>query len=278
MKIKSITKSTHEPRDIFCLNVEEHKLIIRFPGNKKDYLLGNCNFGLLFGASARTFASASLVPEWSFEEAKDYVHTHKLEEKQVKFFQLLIRDINRNKDITDKALYIEDQRIFSYYWAAADDIRTKFFNTYKGLAEWHKTQHALGKKNGYVQSSWGPIRRVPFLVYTGKDDDGMRTKNYENICLNSPVQNFENCYMMYNMVRVNRDLHRENLSTNLIGNIHDSFIAYLHRSEMPRDKEIFLKHFHEPLPEVMKGIPYEIELGYSDYNKGEFWGIIEHEF
>lgn len=272
--IKRITKTTN----VFCLSVEDQTLNIQPPTSSNLYKCGNCNFGLLFGASAKTFASASLVPEWTFEEAKEYVTTYHLEEKQEKFYALLIKDINSNKDIKDKALYREDQRIFSYYWAAADDIRTKFFNTYRGLAEWHKTQHAFGKKYGYVQSSWGPIRRVPYLVYTGKDDDGMRTKNYENICLNSPVQNFENCYMMYNMVRVNQDLHDNNMQTAMIGNIHDSFIAYLRRSEMDKDREIFLNRFHEPLPEVMKGIPYEIELGYSDYSKGEVWGITEHEF
>lgn len=268
-------------RAVFCPEVP----IEDFIKNKKEYpykvyrkKAKAVNFGLLFGASAKTFASASLVPEWTFEEAKEYVITYHLEEKQEKFYTLLLRDINSNKEIKDKTLFKEDQRIFSYYWAAADNIRTKFFDTYRGLAEWHKTQHAFGKKHGYVQSIWGPIRRVPYLVYVGKDDDGMRTKNYENICLNSPVQNFENCYMMYNMVRVNNDLHHADFQTNLIGNIHDSFIAYLHKDEMSRDKEIFLKHFHEPLPEVMKGIPYEIELGYSDYSKGEVWGITEHEF
>ena len=51
---------------------------------------------------------------------------------------------------------------FSYYWAAAEDIRTKFFDTYKGLKEWHNKQHAFGKESGYIQSSWGPIRRTPY--------------------------------------------------------------------------------------------------------------------
>lgn len=275
-------------RAVFCPDVP----IEEFLKNKKEYpyklyrkKAKAANFGLLFGASSRTFASASLVPEWTYDEAKEYVATYHLEKLQKQFLEKLLKQspyANNKKEagtiVGDEKTFNEDQVVFSYYWAAAEDIRTKFFNTYKGLAEWHTSQHSFGKKHGYVQSIWGPIRRVPFLTHVGKDDDGMRTKNYENICLNSPVQNFENCYMMYNMVRVNQDLHDNNMQTNMIGNIHDSFIAYLLRSEMDKDKEIFLNRFHEPLPEVMKGIPYEIELGYSDYTKGEVWGITEHEF
>lgn len=235
------------------------------------------NFGFLFGCSAKSFALSFLMAEWPLEDVVGYVTECKLEEKQLKYYNLLIRDLEKVKP-TDKKLWLKDQEEFSYYWAAADDIRTKFFQTYKGLEAWHKTQHTFGKKHGYVQSAWGPIRRVPYLVYIGKDDDGMRTKNYENICLNSPVQNFEACYMMYNMSRVAKDLQFKNMESNLVGNIHDSFISYLKRNEILQCKQIFLDRFHEPLPDVMKQIPYEIELGYSDYSNGDVWGITEHEF
>lgn len=263
---------------VFCPDVS----IDDFLKGKKDYPFSSyrkkakvVNFGLLFGASARTFASTSLVPQWTLDEAKTYVKTYGLQERQTKLYNNLLKSMNKN--IIDKATFKRDQEEFSYYWAAAEDIREKFFDTYKGLKEWHNKQHSFGQKNGYVQSSWGPIRRTPFLTYIGSDDDGMRLKNYENICLNSPVQNFEACYMMFNMSRTNKALYSQNFQSHLVGNIHDSFIAYLHREEMLQFKELSLSYFHEPLA-IMKGIPYEIEMGYSDYEKKEYWGVTEHEF
>jgi len=231
------------------------------------------NFGFLFGESSRAFASSTLQAEWTVQEAKDYVKDTKLEDKQSSFFKYLIKDIPF--DVVDKECFIQDQLEFSYYWASAEDIRKKFFETYKGLKSWHDKQHAFAKKNGYVQSLWGPIRRTPYLIYQGKDDDKSRIKNYENISLNSPVQNFEAMYMMYNMARSDKDLKA--LNTYFIGNIHDSAIDYMKKSEIEQVKNIFVKYFHEQM-NLMEGIPYEMEFGYSDLAKGDVWGITEHEF
>jgi len=124
---------------------------------------------------------------------------------------------------------------------------------------------------------WGPIRRTPYLVYQGKDDDKARIKNYENIVLNSPVQNFEGMYIMYNMARSDKEMKETGKKSYFVGNIHDSFIPYLKRDEMQSCKDIFVKYFHEPM-EIMEGIPYEVEFSYTDCAKGEIWGITEHEF
>jgi hypothetical protein len=273
IKIKKIEKINHDKQDVYCLNVEEHNLIIK--GSKDNYVVGNCNFGLLFNETSRAFAGSTLLSEWSLQEAKDYVKLNKLEAKQRSYYKILTKDIS--PEVTDVECFMEDQLEFSFYWASADDIKIKFFDTYKGLAEWQQKTYSFARHNGYVQSLWGPLRRIPYLIYHGKDDDTARIKNYENISVNSPVQNGEAMYMMYNMARVRNDLKAKNMKSVQVGNIHDSSIAYLLRDEMQKDKEIYLNRFQEPMT-PMEGIPYDIELGYSDITNGEVWGITEHEF
>ena len=262
----------------FCPNISldyfiEHKNEQPYKGWRKKGK--SVDFGLIFGESSRAFAGSTLMLEWSLQEAKDYVTTYHLEEKQQSFLKALLKNIDPS--IVDIKCWTEDQKNFSYYWASADDIRTKFFETYKGLKAWHDERHEFARKYGYSQSMWGPIRRTPYLVYQGKDDDKARIKNYENIVLNSPVQNFEGMYIMYNMARSDKEMKETGKKSYFVGNIHDSFIPYLKRDEMQSCKDIFVKYFHEPM-EIMEGIPYEVEFSYTDCAKGEIWGITEHEF
>lgn len=275
MKISKIRLIDHQEEPVYCLNVEDHELIIKYSESKESYLTGNCNFSLEFGAAAYSFAG-TLKSEWSLDETKKYVRDNNLLESQQKLFKTLASNIDDT--VTDKKVFLEDQLNMSYYWAAAKDVREKFFETYSGLAQWHVSQHAFAKEHGYIQSLWGPIRRVPYLTYVGASSDKGLVKNQENIVLNSPVQNWEAMYMMYNMSRLHKDLILHNAKSYIVSNIHDSYIDYMHRSEVTLMKELSLKYFHEYIPELMLGVPYEIELGYSDYTKDEWWGVTEHEF
>lgn len=276
MKIKSIEYIKHEPKDIYCLNVEDHNLIIKSNISKKSYIVGNCNFGLEFGMGAFTFAN-QLKEEWPLEKAKEFVIKNKLLDRQKKIYKNEIEKIELEIGI-DKEVARQDALEFSYFLTSAEYIRKKFFETYPGLEQWHTQQHEFAKKHGYIQSMWGPIRRLPYLYYIGKNDDKGRVKNSENICLNSPVQNWESCYMMYNMVRVHRDVYKLKLKSFIAGNVHDSVISYIHKTETEVMKNLFTKYFHEDIPELMKGIPYILEGSLSDYSKGEIWHVTEQSW
>jgi DNA polymerase-1 len=236
------------------------------------------NFSLVFNTTAFAFAKSSLLNEWALEEARDYVTKNKLEERQQKLYQTLVKDISTQKGILDKACFMKDQLEFSFYWASAEDIKSKFFKTYPEVKTWIEEGIKFSKKNGYVQSLWGCIRRTPLLTYIGKNDDDSRTKNWMNIVPNSPTQNFEVLWILYNMTQVHNAMSQANMKTFIVGNIHDSFVAYLHKEELNKFKEITLNYFSKPMPELMGAIPYEIELGFSDYQKGEYWGVTEHGF
>lgn len=245
----------------------------------KDYRkkAKGANFSLEFGSAAFAFAKSTLMSEWSLDEARDYVYTYKLIDRQKKLFQILCKDLEENPDIKDRKCFIQDQLDFSFYWASAEDIRTKFFKTYEGLAQWHKDVDAFATKHGYVQSVWGPIRRLPQLTYQGKGDNKGDIKNLYNIAKNSPVQTFESFYMQSNGVKVHKFIKDNKLKSYLIGNVHDSFISYIHRQEMSVMQKSFTDSFHNHI-DLMGDIPYLMEGSFCDYSLGEWWGVKEQSW
>ncbi len=217
------------------------------------------NFSLLFGSSGMAFASSSLVPEWTLQEAKDYVHKHKL---MTKYAHLKSMQNDKNFD--------ED---FFWYWTVANDIRRKFFETYKGLKEWIDEVPKQAVKDGYVVSPFGAIRRLPQLTHAGGDMIHSQHKNLLNISLNSPVQNYEAFMMMRLIAKLDSYIEKNNMKSYLIGNVHDSIILYTHKDE---EDVLFKKAneiFNEDLP-AHNGIPMELDFDVANYfNKGELWGF-----
>lgn len=121
------------------------------------------NFGFIFGKIAHSFAKQDLEPNWTKEEAEEFVRENNL-------------ITNENKDA---------------YLASAEYIRDKFFKTYSSLMPWMKSLQDTGKRTGVVWSAFGARRLVPELTYIGQDSDNRVISNLENICVNSPVQNHE---------------------------------------------------------------------------------------
>lgn len=237
------------------------------------------NFGLLFGSTSFGFAQNSLLNEWSFDEAKEFVRNNRLENRQKNFRQILSKDNAEELGISEEEFetLVEDNEKFSYYWASAEFIRKNFFETYPGLEEWHKKNHLLAETQGFIQAPMGMIRRLPRLLLRGTDDKNSVISNQKNISLNSPTQGFESWYMMRGIAILSELLKENKCLTRLIGNVHDSFIKYLHSLELGICKDLIDKSFHEPHP-IMKGIPFEIEKSYCDYAKGQYWGVTETEW
>jgi len=230
------------------------------------------NFSLLFGTSSFSFATTTLLNNWSLAEAIKYVKDTELDHRQQKLYQQLLKNYDREKPI-DKKNWEQDQYNISFYWASAEDIRDKFFKAYVGLTKWQAEMHLFAKVHGYVQSYWGNIRRTPYLMYQGKCDDKLRIKNYSNIALNSEIQSGEAYYIMFNMYRFHQYLINNNKKSYLIGNVHDSFIAYIHKDEKEELAKVIKNLFFEPLPEVQRGVPYEVEGELSDYSNGQWWHV-----
>ncbi len=217
------------------------------------------NFSLLFGSSGMAFASSSLIPNWTLDEAKEYVYDNKLLAK-LQHLKEMQNDKNFDND-------------FFWYWTVANDIRKKFFETYPGLKAWIDAVPKQAVKDGYVVSPFGCIRRLPQLTYAGEDMNHSKHKNLLNISLNSPVQNYEAFMMMKLISELDKYCEENSLKSYLIGNVHDSIIMYTHKDE---EEALFAKAheiFREAIP-ANNGVPMELDIDRADYfGKDELWGF-----
>ena len=229
------------------------------------------NFQLEFGASAFNFAMSTIEPNWSMSEVKEYIHDNELEEKVLFFRKQMDKDLPMYKAIKDK-------KTFPYLWTVASDIRKKYFKKYSRLEEWIYEKTVEADNNGFVRSSFGCIRRLPQLLYQGKDDDRGKIKNWHNIAVNSPVQNYESVILTWVGYGVMQYIKDHNLKSRICGNVHDAIVLYTHKDEfyeIDREAKII---FEEDRPEN-KGIPQILEYDVVDYgktnDKGEsyVWGF-----
>lgn len=202
------------------------------------------NFGLIFGAMAVTIMKTTIEPKWTLEECDKYIIENKLE----------VSDLDGTPNV---------------YLTVAEDIRNKFFETYFVLEAYLDRVKVRAKKDGYVRSCYGAFRRLPQLMYRGKDDSMKEISHLLNIALNSTIQNMESVIVMRLMNSIRVFIEENDLKSELIGQIHDAIELEFHKDEL---KELcsFIKKEAEIDFEEYNGIPLEIEGNIADY-----WGTFK---
>lgn len=230
------------------------------------------NFGLLFGMQSYTFAKGNLELEWKLEECKNYIKDNNLNDA--------LR-VNKKFILKDKHTFNEKYKVdktdndFCYYKTVSEDIRNKFFITYYDLLNYMNEWKELCKKQGYSKSIFGGIRRLPFLLYIGKDENKKRYANYENISLNSHIQNMEVCVINSAMVELHKWLKDNNKKSYLFLNIHDAIEMVLYKPEIKevciKIKEVFTRYY-----DYYNEINLEVEGNIADYfGKNQLWDLGE---
>jgi DNA polymerase I-like protein with 3'-5' exonuclease and polymerase domains len=111
-------------------------------------------------------------------------------------------------------------------------------------------------------SAFGAIRRLPQLLYQGKDANQGKVKNLKNIALNSPVQNYEICLIMMTLNKTHDTIKENMLKSVIVGSVHDSMVFYTHKDEVSIINRITKSEFEKDRPEN-KGIPFELEIELS---------------
>lgn len=273
MKIKKIIKKIYDKKiPVYCFSVlPNHRVIIKC--DKKSYVIGQCNFGLLFGMQSYTFAKGNLEIEWNLEECKNYIKENNLEDALRVNKKFILKD---KHTFNDKYKVDKADSDFCYYKTVSEDIRNKFFTTYYDLQNYMNDWKELCKKQGYSKSIFGGLRRLPFLVYNGKDENKKRFANYENISLNSHIQNMEVCVINSAMVELHKWLKDNNKKSYLFLNIHDAIEMILYKPEIKevsqKVKEIFTEYY-----DYYNGINLEVEGNIADYfEKNQLWDLGEN--
>lgn len=109
---------------------------------------------------------------------------------------------------------------------AADYIE-QYFETYPGVKRFLDQMVAKAKEQGFVTTMYGRRRPIPEL----KSNNFMQRSFGERVAMNSPIQGTAADIMKIAMIRVWERLHRENLKSRLILQVHDELLIETDISE-----------------------------------------------
>jgi DNA polymerase I-like protein with 3'-5' exonuclease and polymerase domains len=203
------------------------------------------NFGFLFGRSAFAFKN-DIELDWSAQEIQEYY------------------------DKYCKTENIPDEKV-DILLSVAEDIRTKFFETYPALDIWIQNTKHVAQDYGYIESEFFPggRRHLPELQVISNNLSKEKNKYYNglfNIAVNSPVQLFEAIIVYRALVKIYRGIKDNNLKSMLIATVHDSIVLYIHVDEI--EKMYYL------IKESMEVFEYEVPI-ICEQEYGTIWGFGE---
>jgi DNA polymerase I-like protein with 3'-5' exonuclease and polymerase domains len=244
----------------------------------------NLGFGLLFGGSPKVLLANAIAPYWSLEQAEEYLNQAFPNPDELKAYLSKVK--KSDFQLSSRNSLSPKQQEYLKFLAVSTHLRTRFFQTYPGLEQWHKDYHALAIKYGFVRTPFGSFRRLPELqdAFQGhtklrKDDEGFILSNKKNISLNSPIQGFEACLMHLGMLRIRETLKKKGMRSKFCGAIHDAVEGYAHREERESLKSIFAYHMTEDpcFVDELAGLKLEVEGNFADPQEGELWDMGKDE-
>lgn len=103
----------------------------------------------------------------------------------------------------------------------------QYFETYPGVKRFLDGMVAKAKEQGFVATMYGRRRPIPEL----SSNNFMQRSFGERVAMNSPIQGTAADIMKIAMIRVWERLHRENLKSRLILQVHDELLIETETSE-----------------------------------------------
>ena len=135
-------------------------------------------------------------------------------------------------------VYARDKYEVEFSYDEGEEIRERYFRTYKGLRPWYKRQIRLARLNGYVRCLSGRTRHLPNINSSNK---GLRSYA-ERQAINSPVQGFASDITLMAAIEIHQTFTRD--VVRLVGTVHDSILM-----EVRND---FLEGVVHKVHEIMK--------------------------
>lgn len=219
------------------------------------FMAKKINFGFLFGMIGKTFSDRELSKHWTEKQIDDYILENGITTAVI-------------GNLEQRYKY-EYSRLECKYIAVSDDIRKKFFTDYTGLEKRIQDLRMFFKDNGYVRSYYGAFRRNPLVLMEGSEEDRKKRAGWDNIVVNTTIQNFEAVVVMRNIVRISKWFRENNMKSRVFGTVHDSVDFYIEASEigvvLPKIKTIFEEMFRE-----FTNVPLTIEIKVgNNYKEGK---------
>lgn len=247
------------------------------------------NFGLMFGASAITFAGLLQRGTFSVSDCDEYLRlTHS---------ESVYHDVCEKVKSGKLHLFTYDKRpeVECKYLATAIVMREAFLNGYPGLRNRIEREHKFAIKHYYTRLWYGSVRWHPELAYmtidplTNKLRDKSTDKKYSSLLFthlmnnaaNAAVQSGETVYIYAGWLNADERMKLWKLLSKVYNTIHDSLDMYVWKPEKELMKSLinacvhdkprypFENVYHFMEPEVSDIRDYEHLTGYKE---GEFDG------
>lgn len=141
----------------------------------------------------------------------------------------------------------------------AEGYIKKYFETYPRVKEFLDELVQNGKENGYVETIYHRRRPVPELT----SSNFMQRSFGERIAMNSPIQGTAADIIKIAMLRVNQELKKRQLKSQLLLQVHDELLIETHKDEIEIVREILKEQMYHAAD---LRVPLEIEI-----NQGNNW-------
>jgi DNA polymerase-1 len=145
----------------------------------------------------------------------------------------------------------------------ADQYIQKYFETYPGIKHFLDKAVSDAKEKGYAVTLYGRRRPVPELA----------SKNFiqrsfgERVAMNSPIQGTAADIIKIAMIRVSERLHRENLKSRLILQIHDELLIEAEMDEVDQVKNLLVEEMENA---ASLSVPLTVDM-----NSGDNWYVLK---
>ncbi len=133
----------------------------------------------------------------------------------------------------------------------------QYFETYPGVKRFLDEMVEKAKKKGYVTTMYGRRRPIPEL----SSSNFMQRSFGERVAMNSPIQGTAADIMKIAMIRVWENLHKENLKSRLILQVHDELLIETYAGEEEQVRQILTEQMQQA---ANLSVTLEIDLHTGD--------------
>ena len=139
----------------------------------------------------------------------------------------------------------------------ASAIIKNYFRQYPGIQNYINSTIEKARKDNYVETILG--RRRP--IWDANSDNGLRRKAAERMAINMPIQGSAAEMIKLAMVRIHKEIIKNDLESKLVMQIHDELIF-----EFPdKEEEVLVRLVVDNMENAMKlSVPLVVDYGIGD--------------
>jgi DNA polymerase I len=138
----------------------------------------------------------------------------------------------------------------------AKKIKDAYFNKYKGIEEYIAQSKKIIKTEKSVQTLLGRKR----AVWDSDSQNKIRRDAAERMAINMPIQGTAAEMIKLAMIKIFKDLKKNNLKSKLILQVHDELLLEVHNDEVEYISKMIIKNMKNA---IQLDVPVEIDFGFG---------------